>query len=95
MPFIAESLVNHITICNSSNNMIQQALKPVNKRCLLTHINMIQHNQTALKRRVGGIYDPHQACLIILINFLKGDDQPAMEQTTYQNSGMIVVLHKY
>ena len=58
MPFIAKSLVNHITICNSMTNMIQQALKPVNKRCLLTHINMIHHNQTALKRRVGGIYAP-------------------------------------
>ena len=59
MPFMYKSLVNHITICNSSNNVIQQALKPVNKRCLLDHINMIHHKQTALKRRVGGIYDPH------------------------------------
>ena len=50
--------------------MIQQALSPVNKRCLLLHINIIQHNKTALKRRVGGIYDPHQACLNILINSL-------------------------
>ena len=56
---MSKSLVNHITICNSSNNVIQQALKPVNKRFLLTHINMIHHKQTALKRRVGGIYDPH------------------------------------
>lgn len=59
MPFIAKSLVDHITMRYSMINMIQQALKPVNKRSLLDHINMIHHKQTALKRRVGGIYDPH------------------------------------
>ena len=70
--------------------MIQQALKPVNKRRLLLHINIMQHNQTALKRRVGGIYDPHQACLNILINSLKGDVSAETWQTTYQNSDMIL-----
>ena len=59
MPFMYKSVIEHITICNSRCNMIQQALSPVNKRCLLLHINIIQHNKTALKRRVGGIYDPH------------------------------------
>ena len=79
-----KSLVSHITICNSSNNMIQQALKPVNKRLVVVHINMIHHKQTALKRRVGGIYDPHQACLNILINSLKGDAQAEMQQINSQ-----------
>tara|TARA_R110002049_G_scaffold76868_1_gene197098 strand:+ start:993 stop:1256 length:264 start_codon:yes stop_codon:yes gene_type:complete len=64
----------HINHTNFQSNMIDQTLMPVNKRLMLYHINMIHHNKTALKRRVGGIYDPHQACLIILINSLKGDD---------------------
>jgi len=51
-------------------NTMHQALKPLNKRSLLTHINMIEQIKTALKRRVGGIYDPHLACLIILIKSL-------------------------
>lgn len=58
MPFIAKTLVDHITMRYIKVNMIQQAFSPLNKRRLLDHINMIHHNQTALKRRVGGIYVP-------------------------------------
>ena len=72
MLFIDKLLLNHITICNGISNMIQQALRPVNKRGLPLHISMMQHKESALKRHVGGIYDPHTACLIILINSLQG-----------------------
>ena len=70
MPFIAKTLLDHITMRYIKVNMIQQAFSPVNKRCLLDHINMIHHKETALKRHVGGIYAPHLACLIILIKSL-------------------------
>lgn len=80
MHITGKSLLERINYAQQLFNMSQQAFIPANKRLVVVHINMIHHNQTALKRRVGGIYDPHQACLNILINSLKGDAQAEIEQ---------------
>ena len=71
---MTQILLYHINHTNFKSNMIDQTLMPVNKRLMLYHINMIHHIKSALKRSVWGVYATHYACLIILINSLKGDD---------------------
>lgn len=51
-------------------NAIQQAVSLVNKRSLLTYINMVHSIKSALKRHVWGVYATHLACLILIINSL-------------------------
>jgi|GEM_PF-4820105 len=77
-------LLHHINHAKFLSNMIDQPLMPVNKRLMLYHINMIHHIKTALKRSVWGVYATHYACLIILINSLKGDDVAGQYNQTGQ-----------
>lgn len=72
MLIISKILLVHINYDTPRYNMIQQATMLVNKGCLLDHNTMQQHIKTALKRHVWGVHATHLACLIIIINFLKG-----------------------
>ena len=72
MLITSKILLVHINYDTAGVNMAQQTTSLVNKRCLLDHNTMQQHIKTALKRHVWGVHATHLACLIIIINFLKG-----------------------
>ena len=88
---IAQILLYHINHTNFQSNMIDQTLMPVNKRHMLYHINMIHHIKSALKRSVWGVYATHYACLIILINSLKGDDVAGQYNQTKANDRSLYI----
>ena len=65
-------------------NMIERAFIPLPMRIYVYHIAMIDQIETPLRKRVGGIHDPHTACLLDLIDSLKGDDR-AKGSSTFRN----------